>query len=532
MYAEVVVNVEAPLMGTFHYFVPSDLRPILSTGHLVEIEFGRHLAQGIVIGFDSLSPVQETKPIITIIDNDPVVRSWQIKLAIWLSEQYLAPLNNCLRLMLPPGLTRWADVVYDINPNWDGSGRLTEKQSKLLTLLQERKVLRGKQLSRSLGKKSDWKPAAEQLTRREILRRGSILDPPRVRPKKIRTASFSGGPDWRIKAAENLGRRNLQADLLLYLVSLDDPLPVEEGVLQDTGIARDHLEQLVQSGFVVRTPAQKIILPAVTISNCPPQYKSLLLRLPKPLADLENLPDELVDEGLITIVEQPVGVGLGLPQDEVLQQIMKLRGAEKYLHVLEILAFEMQPVPLSEIYERTGSNLNQLRRLEGLDLIRFGSEEIWRDSLMDRDYVAVNAPELTPDQQVIWNRMRTTMAAAWPTDQIAQAQQTDEPDKQAILLHGVTGSGKTEIYMRAIELALSRGQQAVVLVPEIALTPQTVRRFAARFPGRVAVLHSRLSDGERFDTWRRARLGLFDIVIGPRSALIRSLEEHWRYCSR
>ncbi|MFQ5419172.1 MAG: primosomal protein N', partial [Anaerolineae bacterium] len=91
------------------------------------------------------------------------------------------------------------------------------------------------------------------------------------------------------------------------------------------------------------------------------------------------------------------------------------------------------------------------------------------------------------------------------------------------LLHGVTGSGKTEIYMRAIDLALKRGQTAVVLVPEIALTPQTVRRFAARFPGRVAVLHSRLSDGERYDTWRRARQGLFDIVVGPRSALFTPL---------
>jgi primosomal protein N' (replication factor Y) len=88
-----------------------------------------------------------------------------------------------------------------------------------------------------------------------------------------------------------------------------------------------------------------------------------------------------------------------------------------------------------------------------------------------------------------------------------------------VLLHGVTGSGKTEIYMRVIEAALNRGQQAIVLVPEIALTPQTVRRFASRFPGRVAIVHSRLSDGERYDTWRRAKQGLFDIVIGPRSAL-------------
>jgi primosomal protein N' (replication factor Y) len=93
-----------------------------------------------------------------------------------------------------------------------------------------------------------------------------------------------------------------------------------------------------------------------------------------------------------------------------------------------------------------------------------------------------------------------------------------------VLLHGVTGSGKTEIYMRAIDFALEAGQRAIMLVPEIALTPQTVRRFAARFPGQVAVWHSRLTGGERYDTWRRARQGEFDIIIGPRSALFTPLE--------
>jgi primosomal protein N' (replication factor Y) len=90
-------------------------------------------------------------------------------------------------------------------------------------------------------------------------------------------------------------------------------------------------------------------------------------------------------------------------------------------------------------------------------------------------------------------------------------------------LHGVTGSGKTEIYMRAVDLTLQRGGQAIVLVPEIALTPQTVRRFAARFPGRVAVMHSGLNAGERYDVWRRARSGAVDIVIGARSAIFAPL---------
>ncbi len=90
---------------------------------------------------------------------------------------------------------------------------------------------------------------------------------------------------------------------------------------------------------------------------------------------------------------------------------------------------------------------------------------------------------------------------------------------QNILLHGVTGSGKTEIYLQAIAHELAQGRGAIVLVPEIALTPQTVRRFAGRFGTRVAVLHSALSDGERYDEWHRIRTGAARVVVGPRSAV-------------
>lgn len=88
-----------------------------------------------------------------------------------------------------------------------------------------------------------------------------------------------------------------------------------------------------------------------------------------------------------------------------------------------------------------------------------------------------------------------------------------------VLLHGVTGSGKTEVYLQSIAHELSYGRGAIVLVPEISLTPQTVRRFAGRFGGKVAVLHSALSDGERYDEWHRIRTGEARVVVGPRSAV-------------
>ena len=88
-----------------------------------------------------------------------------------------------------------------------------------------------------------------------------------------------------------------------------------------------------------------------------------------------------------------------------------------------------------------------------------------------------------------------------------------------LLLFGVTGSGKTEVYLQAIAAEIAAGRGAIVMVPEIALTPQTVGRFASRFGDRVAVLHSALSDGERYDEWHRIRSGAARVVVGPRSAV-------------
>ncbi|HEX9494509.1 MAG TPA: primosomal protein N' [Candidatus Limnocylindria bacterium] len=96
---------------------------------------------------------------------------------------------------------------------------------------------------------------------------------------------------------------------------------------------------------------------------------------------------------------------------------------------------------------------------------------------------------------------------------------------RGFLLHGVTGSGKTEVYLRLTAEALARGQGAIVLVPEIALTAQVVARFVARFGERVALLHSALSAGERYDEWRRVLDGTADVIVGSRSALFAPLEK-------
>ncbi|MBZ0296202.1 MAG: primosomal protein N' [Anaerolineae bacterium] len=132
-----------------------------------------------------------------------------------------------------------------------------------------------------------------------------------------------------------------------------------------------------------------------------------------------------------------------------------------------------------------------------------------------------SANEIFDEMDVVLERVEEAVALLTRSSQLPEQPPTPQaPDLPSVfLLHGVTGSGKTEIYLRAMELTLAQGRQVMFLVPEIALTPQTVRRIASRFPGRLAVMHGSLSEGERYDTWRRAREGMVEIIIGARSAL-------------
>jgi primosomal protein N' (replication factor Y) (superfamily II helicase) len=176
---------------------------------------------------------------------------------------------------------------------------------------------------------------------------------------------------------------------------------------------------------------------------------------------------------------------------------------ERRAGVLRYLAAEADLVEPGPIYQHTGANHGDLQALEGMGWIEFVQGQVWRDPLDDLSFVPSSPPELTYDQENAWKIIRSGL------------DETPRP----FLLHGVTGSGKTEIYLRAVEEALARGKGAIILVPEISLTPQTIQRFSARFPDKVGVIHSQLSDGERYDTWRRVSKGELPVIIGPRSAL-------------
>ena len=137
-------------------------------------------------------------------------------------------------------------------------------------------------------------------------------------------------------------------------------------------------------------------------------------------------------------------------------------------------------------------------------LVRVEEREDPRSPLARRPLIATNPLDLSPAQRCAYESIRASLQGA---------------DGGIFLLHGVTGSGKTEVYLQSIAATLATGRQAIMMVPEISLTPQAIERVAGRFSGRVAVLHSKLSAGERVDEWQRIRRGEADVVVGPRSAL-------------
>ena len=203
--------------------------------------------------------------------------------------------------------------------------------------------------------------------------------------------------------------------------------------------------------------------------------------------------------------------------EEVLQSLGSTQATqERRSSALRYLMRELDEVNVSWVYAESGCNLADLQILTERGLIVLRENEIWRDPLErvekrieSRAVESSNIPTLTPEQMRAWKKIQNAF--------------TSQSANLPFLLHGVTGSGKTELYIRAAEEAVQRGKHAIILVPEIALTPQTVRRFLARFPGQVGLIHSKLSEGERYDTWRRARAGLLKVVIGPRSALFAPL---------
>jgi primosomal protein N' (replication factor Y) len=405
-YAEVAVNSPGS-RSTFCYAVPPGLN--ISAGQAVWVPFGSRFIQGIVLRISDEPSVEETKEIVGLVSDFPLLSPIQIKLAQWISEHYFAPLFDALALMLPPGFERRAITCF----------QLTDTQVDLPLTLEQRQILdimrvEGKaslpELEKTIGKRKA-RQITDQLLDRQLIIKTLELEKARVKPKTL--------------------------------------------------------------------PYIKLI------------------------ADKEDIEAEKA-------------------------HLDKSR-AHKQAELLEFMTGQTQPISISELRKRFNCSLATIKALESRHLISVERLRVRRDPLSDLSLMTSPAPVLTSSQQ-----------AAWESIQDVIVKKAVQPSRSPVfLLFGVTGSGKTEVYLRALAQVIVAGKRGICLIPEIALTQQTVERFANRFPGRVAVMHSGLSLGEQFDEWQWIMEGNCDVVIGPRSALFAPLpslgliiidEEHeWTY---
>jgi len=214
---------------------------------------------------------------------------------------------------------------------------------------------------------------------------------------------------------------------------------------------------------------------------------------------------------------------------EVAKARMDKSGAYRQAELLEFLIGQTKPISVGEIRKHLNCSPASIKALESHHLVSVERLRVRRDPLAHLSFTPSPPPVLTLSQQAASESIHDVM--------VGKVSPSSRPP--IFLLFGVTGSGKTEIYLRVLAQVIAAGKRGICLIPEIALTQQTVERFADRFSGRVAVLHSGLSLGEQFDEWQWIMEGNCDVVIGPRSALFAPLpdlglviidEEHeWTY---
>ncbi len=194
---------------------------------------------------------------------------------------------------------------------------------------------------------------------------------------------------------------------------------------------------------------------------------------------------------------------LAISKEDAMVAAKNMKRAPKQSQMLLALC-EKSPLKTEELYALCGGNSTVLRALCEKGFAKILSERSYREVFDAKKFSGGKNLIPTDEQKIVIDRLK---------DNISNSRH------EKILLHGVTGSGKTEVFLQAIEHCIALGKTAIMLVPEISLTPQTVNRFVSRFGERVAVIHSRLSSGERFDQWNKIKNGEVSVVVGARSAV-------------
>ncbi|MEX2237436.1 MAG: primosomal protein N' [Dehalococcoidia bacterium] len=477
-FAEVAVNSPIPHRGTYTYAVPPAL-PV-EPGHGVYVPFGPRVLQGVVVALSETSEIEDPRPILSLVEPRPLLTTARIELARWISDHYLSSLYAAVALMLPPGFERKPLTIIEPGPRWDAEEGSPQDQA-ITELVRERGRVQVEDLKRTLGLKRN--APVDALVRSGVLQRSYQLDRPRVSPRRETMVELAVDPGQAARLAAIPGDRKSRAAELLELLAEKGSLPLVEAQVAAGGLS--NLNKLVSSGAA-----------------------------------------RLVDSRL-----EPL-ISAGEARKRASEMRLTARGRERAA-ALQQLSEEPGAASYAALRQRSGVSRLTLEEMERDGLVRLSEVQVERDPLAGRVYGVAPQPVLSPEQTRVTETLRQALDASFPLlgkerasrsgGEVERSRALDNPprpsDSRQFLLHGVTGSGKTEVYLDTLSAVIQRGRRGIVLVPEIALTPQTIRRFAERFPGRVAVLHSGLSAGELHDQWQGIAGGSYDVVVGARSAL-------------
>ena len=508
-------NNEQPLLT---YTVLPEIQAELRPGQLVAIPYGDRLVEGIVWNIweeDEVARLASTtphdtqiagapsptnkfnnlRPISTILDAEPALLPHQRALAEWMAEYYVTPLAQVAVKMLPPGLMQRSKVVLHLINSEDLATNETQDQPPLtrhralIGLLLADGELDIERLKEMLGPKQAKEIIQEALSS-GVIEREATLHAPTTRARHKRVVRL-------IAQGETLESWRQQTRM-----QLEQNLP-EPGSIP---MAADN----------VRRRPQKNVLDPWAIPGSSDAYA---------LTPQNRL-------GLL---------------------------AQRRLAAIDLLCYERGNSSTNSYWTQgtlckaSGLSPAQLKKLVSENIIAIDEIEVQRDPLLGRLIPATSPLPLTPDQQAALEQILERPLIERPQTRQPQTGRGQAPpllytnhetppaysrgdprgrpaygspaNGHPTLLHGVTGSGKTEVYLQALAAIIAQGKRGIMLVPEIALTAQAILRFVGRFPDRVAIIHSALTPGERYDEWRRIRSGKVDVVIGSRSALFSPLPD-------
>lgn len=456
LFVEVAVNSTFASSQTFSYGVPLGMAP--AVGMAAYLPFGKLTLQGIIVDVHDtpvFSEPEKIREVRSLIGGGPLIDADRIALAQWIAHEYIAPIFDAVALFVPPGFERKPQTIVTATVEQGGIEVLALAPRLRETLAAI--VERSPILTDALKERltfSSIDSALASLEKRGLINRAHTLARPSVSAKSVDVAA-------------------LAMPLTDALVRIEQQEPAKRS----------------RRGDVLRRLLETKEMPLAEA-----------VKLAGSRANLERL--TRVD----TIALSGDGVSLAIARGDAEDEIRTLTRTRRAVHaeaVVRALDERGEEEPLPQLRQDLRVDTATVRWLAEIGAVTLAGRHVERDPLADFHVVPRQPSVLLAAQRAAADAICGTL---------------DARHHEIFLLYGVTGSGKTEVYLEALDRCIASGRRGIVLVPEIALTPQTIRRFRERFE-RVAVLHSGLSGGELFDQWHGIAAGKYDVVIGARSAV-------------